>query len=963
MRIHSITLTAFGSFGGIEHVDVEALSHAGLFLVHGPTGAGKSTLLDAVSFALFGSVPRDRMSNEGLRSHHAGPGVLTEVRLEVSFGADRYRIARQPRQQVPKQRGEGVTDKAPKVSVEQLVGGQWVTRATRVAEAAHLIDTHLPMNADQFHQVVMLPQGDFAKFLDASAEERRLLLEKLFATHRFAHVESWLKQQADQAADAVTVAESGLRQELAAIGAVAGVDAPFDELAAHEVRHWTDHLVTETAARTTLALQAEVSAKKAQAHAAAVLDDARRLAERQARHAAAVARKRQLDDDAAAQVDRIDRLDRAARAAEVEPVLALVDKAEAEVERLRLLVGDAELSDVEAHLESVVAAIARATQLLDDEAQLATREEARNELRTLVEAIRAQRQAIVAALDEAVDVEPLAAEVAAIEERLIAATKRDELAGQLTADEADVLVAERVALDTRRSWLDLFETQVNQRAALLAEHLADGDTCPVCGSEDHPHLAQPAADIALVHDDVLAAAAATRDRAQQAFDELSARVAARRTDLAAVQATAADATVAELRTARTEARAALATATNAATALATVVPDGQEPAAVVAQLDQRLSEVEREFGGLDTEIATGRARVQAACGDFGSLAELLAHLHGDQERAVALLGHLRSLDGARIELARLRETVTGEAAERAFASLADVRTSLLSARRIDEIRSQVEAHKAGLAAVDNDLTDPGLLAAVAEPVVDLPVAKALADQAANRWADAHSALDDARRVQADVGERAFAITERLNGLQPLLDDRAVKHDLAQLALGNDRSAATRMRLSTYVLAARLEQVAAAASERLVRMSNGRYTIVHTDEARNGRGRGGLGLQVVDAWTSTVRDTSTLSGGETFYASLALALGVADVVTAESGGSRIDTLFIDEGFGSLDDETLHDVMDVLDDLREGGRSVGVVSHVADLRTRIVTQLEVVKTPKGSRLRTQGTATEDPHAAVA
>ena len=158
-----------------------------------------------------------------------------------------------------------------------------------------------------------------------------------------------------------------------------------------------------------------------------------------------------------------------------------------------------------------------------------------------------------------------------------------------------------------------------------------------------------------------------------------------------------------------------------------------------------------------------------------------------------------------------------------------------------------------------------------------------------------------------------------------------------------------MRLESYVLAARLEQVAAAASVRLHRMTSGRYTLVHTDARASGRGRSGLGLQVVDAWTGTERDTATLSGGETFAASLALALGLADVVTEEAGGVRLDTLFVDEGFGSLDDQTLDEVLDVLDALRERDRTVGIVSHVADLRHRIPVQLEVVKGRHGSSLR--------------
>jgi exonuclease SbcC len=158
-----------------------------------------------------------------------------------------------------------------------------------------------------------------------------------------------------------------------------------------------------------------------------------------------------------------------------------------------------------------------------------------------------------------------------------------------------------------------------------------------------------------------------------------------------------------------------------------------------------------------------------------------------------------------------------------------------------------------------------------------------------------------------------------------------------------------MRLSAFVLAARLERVAALANERLATMGDGRYQLRHTDAPAARGARSGLGLEVLDLWTGQARDTATLSGGESFMASLALALGLADAVREESGGFDLQTLFVDEGFGTLDDDTLEQVMGVLDGLREGGRAVGVVSHVAELRTRIPSQVVVRKTERGSSVR--------------
>ncbi|MCU7821837.1 SbcC/MukB-like Walker B domain-containing protein, partial [Kitasatospora sp. DSM 101779] len=220
------------------------------------------------------------------------------------------------------------------------------------------------------------------------------------------------------------------------------------------------------------------------------------------------------------------------------------------------------------------------------------------------------------------------------------------------------------------------------------------------------------------------------------------------------------------------------------------------------------------------------------------------------------------------------------------------------------------------------------------------------------------AADRLQRAAAEAGtaERRCTALARIGAdlaglaaeLAPELAELGRIGRLAALVAGAPAENALRMRLESYVLAARLEQVAAAASARLVRMSGGRYTLVHSDGPVAGTKRSGLSLRVVDAWTGRDRDTATLSGGESFFASLALALGLADVVTDEAGGMPLDTLFIDEGFGSLDEQTLEEVMDVLDGLRERDRAVGIVSHVADLRSRIPSQLLVRKQRHGSTL---------------
>ncbi|MGH3185093.1 MAG: SbcC/MukB-like Walker B domain-containing protein, partial [Streptosporangiaceae bacterium] len=234
-----------------------------------------------------------------------------------------------------------------------------------------------------------------------------------------------------------------------------------------------------------------------------------------------------------------------------------------------------------------------------------------------------------------------------------------------------------------------------------------------------------------------------------------------------------------------------------------------------------------------------------------------------------------------------------------------------------------------------------------DPPADLAGAQVAVEAARKAHDDAVAARDRAQHKAEQLADLAPQLTACLDELGPLAEKAAEARRLADLAAGLGANT-LRMTLSSFVLAARLEEVAAAASERLLKMTSGRYSLAHTDARRGGSGKSGLGLLACDSWTGVDRDTSTLSGGETFLASLALALGLADVVTAEAGGTRIEALFVDEGFGSLDEDTLEEVMTVLDGLREGGRMVGIVSHVAELRQRIPAQVRVRKGQAGSHL---------------
>jgi exonuclease SbcC len=297
--------------------------------------------------------------------------------------------------------------------------------------------------------------------------------------------------------------------------------------------------------------------------------------------------------------------------------------------------------------------------------------------------------------------------------------------------------------------------------------------------------------------------------------------------------------------------------------------------------------------------------------------------------------------------------------EAGFATIADADAASLPGGAIADLRRTTTAWEQALATAQATLDDPAVHAAMEAAEPDVPALAAERDAARAELLRASS--DDAllRRTIDGLARVRSSIVDRCAVLGSALAHHQVIRELAD-TLGGTGSNTLRMRLSAFVLAARLEKVVTLANERLKAMGDGRYQLRHTDGLAARGARSGLGLEVLDLWTGQPRDTSSLSGGESFMASLALALGLADAVREEAGGFDLQTLFVDEGFGTLDDESLEQVIEVLDALREGGRAVGVVSHVAELRSRIPSQVVVSKTERGSTVRLTGVDSASPAA---
>ncbi|MYQ80418.1 MULTISPECIES: AAA family ATPase [unclassified Streptomyces] len=1008
MRLHTLRVTAFGPFGATQEIDFDALSAAGLFLLHGPTGAGKTSVLDAVCYALYGAVPGARQSpGTSLRSDHAPADLPTEVLLDLTVGGRRLEITRRPAQPRPKKRGGGhTTEKAQSWLREYDPEDGWRALSRSHQEIGEEITQLVGMSREQFCQVVLLPQGEFARFLRADAEARGRLLGRLFDTRRFAAVEDRLAELRRVAEAQVKAGDDqilALAQRIAQAAGPAARECPLPDLQpgdpglADAVLGWAANARSGAAERHDIAASVLATAERRHTAARIALDAERELAALQQRYAETRHRADAVETGRAACEEARDRLARARKADLVAPALDLREAAERAYRRAReerdraqgrlpetlAEAGAEQLAALEHRLredlgglESARRAEQRAGQIADERTALDRQARADEELVREAEdwlagweTTRQDLQArLDAALEAATRTELLARRLDPARRRLDAARRRDALAAEVATAGQALTAAREHAATAHEFWLDLRERRLRDIAAELAAQLADGTACAVCGATDHPAPARPAdGHVDRATEESAERAHRDAERARATVEQELALVRERHATARAEAAGAADTeptggaaadadpTVAELAALvdglaaeHAEAYRLAAGAHSAREALAGAEREQRRRAEERQRVGQRGAARTSRRESLDREQADIDTVLDRARGGHPSVAE-----HADVlQRRVALLagagGAVREEESAAARLKEADDRLADAAFRAGFDTPEAAAATLLDDAAQRTLQHRIDAWQAEAAAVADRLAETDAREAADRPPAAPEAARERFDRAERALREAVAGLDAARERRTELARLSRRVADEVRGLGPVREEYERVARLAGLTAGTSADNARKMRLESYVLAARLEQVAAAATARLQRMSSGRYQLVHSD-ARTGGRRAGLGLHVIDAWTGRERDTATLSGGETFFASLALALGLADVVTDEAGGVRLDTLFIDEGFGSLDDQTLDEVLDVLDSLRERDRSVGIVSHVADLRRRIPAQLEVVKERHGSAVR--------------
>jgi exonuclease SbcC len=994
MKPLSLEFTAFGSYPGTQSVDFTSLAELGLYVVTGPTGSGKTTIFDAMAYALYGEVPGARDKGD-VRSQHADADATCSVVFRFSVNGIEYRVERTPEQLRPRLRGGGDPVKVAAKAVLVREGDNSPIASQPKKVTAECI-TLVGLDADQFERVVLLPQGQFQEFLLANTATRLPLLRQLFGTGKWLTVVEELKSKASDAKTVVAEIEAQLREHQFAIsGALQAADELLpnaedpneadteeqsldgesaEEQSLEELSARFEDLVERTAPLREHERQLKDvanAALAAHAEAVAIIDswdkrvelrDDRRLLDEQAGELTEFRSKRDAARQAepvlsAVVAERRDATESAtAKSVLNDCVVALGVATEA------AQIGEG--SDPDAAADALVVARskndAQRTALADltEASQLLVQLKKKKADLEVEHAGTTQRsdeiiQSLVPRQSDKVGFEALAA---------------TEPQCSIQVEKAQELLRQRVELATLGTLIPQAETAQEealavQRVAIkafddsaaprLAESLVPGESCPVCGSHEHPDPAAPAGDQQVDSASRDAAAQAVMDATQELL-----RLGNRQADLISSLGEAATKSVDELAERRDLANATHTAAIEAGTNLKAVIVEIETAEAEKAAITNRLSEIGLELAGIEPQITAKVAQCESLRTAAG---ELVVSWDADPQLATEALDDISAaLNEVERCIANCREasqtvtktqaTANASASTLAEALAASPFTSVDEAQAVALDPEQLVQLEATI--VDFDARDAANQTLLAENLkLDLPELRPDATELDVSAQTARTAAEEASAAVSQVTahlDRARANLDEADTIKRGSGDAVDQSKaLESLAKTCDGQGPKRIALETWVLAGELERVAAAANHHLQKMTNGRYRIERSDESGHGGRQSGLDLRVLDAHTGASRRPGSLSGGEQFQASLALALGLADVIGhgGNANGRVFEALFVDEGFGSLDPESLDQAVEALMQIQAGGRTVGVITHVEAMKETLDIGIRVDRLPNG------------------
>lgn len=912
MRPLKLTIAGFGPYALIQELDFSRLGTGGLYLITGDTGAGKTTIFDAITYALFGEASGDSREPSMLRSKYASADAPTYVELTFHHKDSTYTVKRIPGYTRAKSRGTGLT---AQVATAELLcpDGHSVTKLKDVNQAIRDI---IGLNREQFSQIAMISQGDFRKLLQAGTEERQKIFRDIFRTGFYVLLQSKLKDKAAEVGRETSDAARSIRQYVQGIACSEdSVHAPDitkakdGQMPMAEFREVLDAIVEEDA-KAAEKLKSELSTVEKELDAVKM-----QLTRAQGRQDT----EKQLDK----QLEKVPGL-----SARLEEAEAAWNAAEATKPRQDTLKGHLavwkqqlpeydNLEQLKTQLEAAKKGLAQAEQ--DRE----TAQQNQNTLANEIKSLKTQQEGLSGT--EAQKVQLSAQKQQAADRKNKFTTLLSDIEG-LTAEknalgklQADLEAAMDISTRLLRIYNDKNTAFLREQAGIMASTLAEGIPCPVCGSVHHPSLAV-LSESAPTEADVKAA----KEKYEQAYTEVNSvsGKANKQNGIVAVKEKSVRSDIVSLLP---------------GTSLEDAPAAAQEKAAElqdeIKQLENKLVEVEKSIRRkkeLDEQIPRKEGEYQDAQAAFTEADTQIALQKSEIATLEKQLSELRSKLPFPDKKAALHQQEVGQ---RELVELENAQ------------KKAEEDHRNGKEALSNAQT---VIAQLREQLAAQPEwdTEALTSQQDSleqqrkkiRQAQeaVHYRLTSNRNAAANISSAATRLAE--------LEQRyAWMKALSDTANGTV-SGKQKIELETYIQGAFFDQILLRANIRLEKMSGGQYDLKRRAVADNLKSQAGLELDIIDHINASERSVNTLSGGESFLASLALALGLSDQVQM-STGIRLDTLFVDEGFGSLDPEALSKAYNTLASLTEGNRLVGIISHVAELKERIDKQIVVTKNRDG------------------
>lgn len=918
MRPLKLTVSAFGPYSGETEVDFRKLGERGLYLITGDTGAGKTTIFDAITYALYGEASGGNREPAMLRSKYALPETPTFAELIFEYRGQEYRIKRSPEYERPSKRGDGRT--LQKAEAELVYpGGRVVTKTREVAVAVNDI---MGIDRNQFLQIAMIAQGDFLRLLFAPTEERKKIFRQLFRTELFRELQDRLKEESGRLRNECEAAGSSIKQYLSGIAPYAGPDdeeydaeyiekAAEGELPLSEAADLIRRLIEKDRAKEK---SAEAEIKSAETEIEKLNIALEKAGELQ--------KAEEELEELCAGLETVLR--------EQETLKAKFDEEEKKIPEREELLREAavitgELSSYEeadrkrSALEDIKKIIGDKSILIEKNRE--TLEQTEENISALKEERRALENAEYVREKLIRESEDTQKRKTGTEELLKNFKEVSELRRSLK--EAREVYGEtmRTAERLREEYSSCSRAFLNEQAGIIAGTLEEGRPCPVCGSLSHPCPAE---------------------KSDEAPTEAQLKKSKEDSDKAYENAAAASRKAGEISGMLNSAEDVLNKQTAAVLGRETGPEEAEKKAGelleeisgMLKETDKKLKEAEKNLlrkAELDSVIPGEEKAADRLRADISALERALAEAQGKEKEAEEQLNALNSK--LRFGSRKEAEEYISELSDRA----GEMKNCLEDARKkYGEAKDRVTELKAGISRLELRLKNAEKIDAEAE--------RHRKDELSARR-EACSEIAKSSAVRIKTNETVLQnIIKKSGELEELEKKWTMIKSLSNTANGNI-SGKEKVMLETYIQMNYFDRILARANRRLMIMSDGQYELKRRKEADNNRSQSGLELDVADHYNGSIRSVKTLSGGEAFKASLSLALGLSDEIQSSAGGIQLDTMFVDEGFGSLDEDSLRQAVKALSDLAEGNRLVGIISHVAELKEKIDRQIIVTKDRTG------------------